>query len=187
MNNFMINLFIPRTQDGSAAAIIAHIYAYNKVGAVSIVRCEDDGKANQEIQKLLCHITIANGYQAPQPTHREIWCVGFHINAMVQDELNLFKMTDAEHIVTTVDSAESLYNDMIFEAHFPSSLGIFLCKLGQKNNDYELLYNMLDDDDFENLIAYLLHEHPNATDVAKEDYVLNMFVEHEKKRRASYI
>lgn len=155
---------------------------------MSIVRCEDDDEANKKIQELLCHITIANGYQAPQPTHREIWCVGFHINAMVRDELNWFRMTNKEHVVTIVGSAESLYYaDTTLETYFPVSLGIFLGRLWQKNNDYEMLYNMLDDDDFENLIAYLLQEHPNAADVAKEDYVLNMFVEHEKKRRASYI
>ena len=46
---------------------------------------------------------------------------------------------------------------------------------------------MLDADEFEHLIAYLLQEHPMAEDVTKEDYVLNLFVEHEKKRRESYI
>lgn len=183
MNDFMINLFIPRTQNGSVSAIIAHICAQNKSGAVSIVRCEDDDEANKKIQELLCHITIANGYQAPQPTHREIWCVGFHINTMVRDELNWFRMTNKEHVVTIVDSAESLYADTSLETYFPVSLGMFLGKL----NNYEMLYNMLDDDDFEHLIAYLLQKHPNAADVAKEDYVLNMFIEHEKKRQASYI
>lgn len=92
-------------------------------------------------------------------------------------------MTNKEHVVTTVNSAESLYADTSLETYFPVSLGMFLGKL----NNYKMLYNMLDDDDFEHLIAYLLQKHPNAADVSKEDYVLNMFVEHEKKRRASYI
>lgn len=48
------------------------------------------------------------------------------------------------------------------------------------------LYNMLDADEFEHLMAYLLQAHPTAEDVTKEDYVLSLFVEHEKKRRASY-
>lgn len=157
------------------------------MGSVSIVRCEDDDEANQEIQKLLRYIITAKGYQASQPIYREIWCVGFQIDTMVRDELNWFHATDSKHVVNTVDSAESLYTDKTFETYFPISLGMFLGGLGQKNNNYDLLYHMLDEDEFEHLISYLLRKHPNDTDITEKDYVLNMFVEHEKKRRASYI
>ena len=51
---------------------------------------------------------------------------------------------------------------------------------------YRLVYSMLDEEEYEHLIAYLLQEHLGAEDVTKEDYVLSLFVEHEKKRRESY-
>lgn len=53
-------------------------------------------------------------------------------------------------------------------------------------HDFTLLYQMLDGEDFENLIAQILHDRSDKRFIPKEDYVLNMFIEHEKKRRASY-
>ena len=50
-----------------------------------------------------------------------------------------------------------------------------------EDNSIALLYNMLDDDEFEHLMAHLIKQHPDAEDVTTEDYVLNLFVEHAKK------
>jgi hypothetical protein len=42
---------------------------------------------------------------------------------------------------------------------------------------------MLEPEEYESLMAYLLAEHPKAEDVTKEDYVLSMFVERERKKK----
>lgn len=186
MNNNVFNLFVPNTIDGSCAAIIAHLCAHSKNGTVTVTRCENNDDAVQKVQQLLHYITMADGYKAPQPERREIWIVGFDLNGMTWDELNWFRGSQAGRIVRNTDSAYDLYISIV-DYDFPVSLGFFLSKVLDQNSDYSLLYNMLNQEDYEHLIAYLLFMHPMARDVAKEDYVLNMFVEHEKKRRASYI
>lgn len=178
----MINVFVRPTQDGSTAAVIAHMAAKQKNGTVVITRCENDEEAAREIQNLVYYTAIAKGYNVPQPFHREIWIVGFEISSINCEELDMFIKDSDEHIVYRCNHAENIYIN-ITDYDWTLSLGYFLSKL----NNYEFLYNMLDDDEFEYLISYLLLEHPYSEDVTKEDYVLNLFVEHEKKRIASYI
>ena len=182
----MINVFIRPTQDGSAAAVIAHIAAKQKNGTVTITRCEDNEEAAKEIQNLLYYTAIAKAYNTPQPFHREIWIVGLEVSSITYEELNMFTRDSKEHIVYNCNCAKSLYvNNTDYD--WTLSLGYFVSNLYDDNNCYEFLYNMLDDDEFEHLISYLLLEHPYSEDVTKEDYVLNLFVEHERKRIASYI
>ena len=155
--------------------------AHNCQGSVSIVRCRDNEDADRKVEELLHHITMADGYNAPQPKHREIWMVGFQLKEMVCDELSWFECFKPERIVRRVRSAEELYTN-ITACNFPVSLGHFFGQLSVSDSSYVSLYRMLEAEDYEDLMAYLLREHPEATDVTKEDYVLNMFVEREKKR-----
>ena len=60
-----------------------------------------------------------------------------------------------------------------------------MTEYGMKN-EFTFLYQMLDEEDFENLMAQILHDRPDKRFVPKEDYILNMFIEHEKKRLESY-
>lgn len=184
MENFVINLFIPYGKNGSDAAIVAHMYAYDHKGTVSIARCNYNDEANQKIQELLHHITIADGYDAPQPEHREIWIVGFKTNEMINDELVWLKGHKAGRSFIRVFTA----SEIMFEYMLPNGWSPYrslLCYIRGAENNYSILRSMLGPEDYEHLMAYLLRKHPHSEDVTKEDYVLNMFVEHEKKRKAS--
>lgn len=182
MENFIVNLFIPNSSNGSDAAIVAHMYAYDHQGTVSIERCKNDEEANQKIQELLHYITIADGYNAPQPAHREIWIVGFQLKEMIYDELIWFKNFKQGRSFIRVSGAFKLCTEIDTYKVTLLSLCHYFEQLCQANNNYFILRHMLDPDDYEHLIAYLLREHPCSKDVTQEDYVLNMFVEHEKKK-----
>ena len=163
------------------------MYAYCNQGTVSIIRCNYNDEANQKIQELLHHITIADGYDASQPEHREIWIVGFKVNEMVNDELVWFKNHKAgRSFIRVFKASEILFEHLIPFGWGTESLKQYFYNEWKRDSSYFMLYHMLDPEEYENLMAYLLREHPRAKDVTKEDYVLNMFVEHEKKRRASY-
>ena len=180
MENFVINLFIPHNDNGSDAAIVAHVYVHALQGTVSIVRCKDDDEANQKIQELLHHITMADGYNAPQPERREIWIVGLHIKEMVADELMWFKNYKPKRCVVRTWGARELCKKIFYS--WPLSLEYYLSRSIISDSNYSLLRKMLDPEDYEHLVSYLLWEHPKAIDITKEDYVLSMFIEHEKKR-----
>ena len=184
MNDFVINLFIPPTIEGSAVAILAHMYANENEGGVSIVRCSSDAFANHEIQELLRYITMADGYNAPQPEHREIWVVGFNLNEMVKDELVWFAghKQGRKAVRFTTDNEAQMLLDCKDIIRHPWSFENFIKQVFVPDNNYSLLYNMLEPDEYERLLAYLLRGYPNAKDVSQEDYVLNMFVEHAKKK-----
>ena len=132
------------------------------------------------------HITVADGYDAPQPIRRFVWIVGGRVNEMVHDELrqfvhhkpgrSYFQALNSNYLLWYFDLFSSLFN---FFSHLSAQ--------DEAGKNIQFLYNMLDADEFEHLMAYLLQEHPMAEDVTKEDYVLNLFIEHEKKRRESYI
>ena len=185
MENFVINLFIPYSQDGSSAAIIAYMYAYDHQGTVSIVRCCDNEEANQKIQELLHHITIADGYNAPQPEHREIWIVGFQLKDMIHDELIWFQgHKQGRSFLHFFRASEIMYEHMLPNGWSPyRSLLCYIRSTPFSNSNYSILRRMLDPDDYEHLIAYLLRKNPIAQDVTQEDYVLNMFIEHERKKK----
>jgi hypothetical protein len=40
---------------------------------------------------------------------------------------------------------------------------------------------MIDPDEFEHLVSYLLKTYPNADDITTEDYVLNLFLSHKER------
>ena len=185
MNDFAINLFIPPTIEGSSAAILAHMYAQENDGTVSIVRCAFDEFADTKVKELLHHITVADGYNAPQPMRREIWVVDFRLSEMTRDELIWFSGYKDGRIarnIKTGNDARALIGFAATSGNTKKSFSNYVTQLSVPNNDYALLYDMLDYDEYEHLLAYLLREHPNAKDVTKEDYVLNMFVEHAKKK-----
>lgn len=159
--------------------------AQDHYGSLSIVRCQNSDEADRKVEELLHHITMADGYNAPQPQHREIWIVGFKLKEMVCDELGWFESFKPGRSVRRVGCAEQLYVDLI--AHkFPVSLDHFFDQLSVSDSSYAFLHRMLEPEGYENLMVYLLRKHPKSKDVTEEDYVLSLFVEHEKKRRASY-
>lgn len=133
---------------------------------------------------------MADGYDAPQPEHREIWIFGFKTNLMVQDELVWFSRRTPNRSAYLIKPADlSLSVQAIMWANnlvCPNSLEQYLQRAMKPESGYRLVYSMLDEEEYEHLIAYLLQEHLGAEDVTKEDYVLSLFVEHEKKRRESY-
>ena len=135
-------------------------------------------------------ITIANGYGAPQPKQRLVWVVGGNINTMIQDELGWFTSNNAGgRYFYAKDSAYLLIGEMWHE-EFPESLRNLFRHLQESDSvskNVNLLYSMLDEKEFEYLMANLIQKHPSAQDVTEEDYVLSLFIEHEKKRRKSYI
>lgn len=175
---------MPTACEGTDAAIVAHIYAHAHQGTVSIVRCWNDDAADAKVQELLHHITMADGYHAPQPEHREIWIVGLRLKAMVHDELRWFQGHSPGRIVRNVKSAMNLYLDCT-EQDFPLSLGFFLAQSNDTSSDYFRLRHMLSAEEYEHLVAYLLRKHPTAQDVTKEDYVLSLFVEHERRNNGN--
>lgn len=180
----MINLFIPNTLDGSAAAIAAHIYAGENNGAVSIVRYRDENDLNQAIGELMRHITVADGFDAPQPERRIVWIVGGRLNTMVRDELHWFARHKPGREWEYGANGITLY--ALSKQTASQSLIHFFSHLVSKDDvsqNIRLLYSMLDHDEFEHLMAYLLRQHPTAEDVTKEDYVLSLFVEHAKKKK----
>lgn len=187
MNDFVINIFIPPTQTGSAVAVLAYLVAEAHHGSVVVNRCLDDAAANHKIQELLHHITIAVGYGAPLPKHQEIWYCSFSLSQMIQDELEWFANKTERSVHKNPHKLWCLQTFPHLSILNTRSIGNFLhtierAKEGEKNN-VGLLYDMLDDDEFEHLMAYLLREHPNCKDVTTEDYVLSLFVEHAKKEK----
>ena len=136
------------------------------------------------------HITVADGYDAPQPKQRLVWIVGGRVNEMVHDELHWFAHHKPGRSYIQALNSNYLFFGEVWHFDLFSSLFSFFSHLSAQDEagkNIQFLYNMLDADEFEHLMAYLLQEHPMAEDVTKEDYVLNLFVEHEKKRRESYI
>ena len=184
--NYQFNLFIPDNIEGSATAIMAHMAAHDLDGAVTITRCRDSEHANQRINELLHYITMADGYNAPQPAHRQIWIVGQHLSGMVLDELVWFGKKGGR-VVLKGHGSYDIYRQ-IGAMCFPPSLSRYIDHVYQKDYFYHqekmsgdvILRNMLAADEYEHLMAYLLRTHPQAEDVTKEDYVVNMFVEHAK-------
>lgn len=152
-----------------------------------IHRCIDDEAANRKIQELLHHFTIAAGYGISLPQHQEIWYCGFNLSPMIQDELTWFSGSPERFVCKNPQDCVYAYCSTL--AHQPvlntRSFGNFLSSVDSANegegNSVALLYNMLDDDEFEHLMAYLIPQHPDAKDVTTEDYVLSLFVEHAKK------
>lgn len=191
MNTFMINLFVPRTIDGSAAAIAAHFYAERGSGTVSVVRYEDDDELNEELEKLVCNISAVKKIKAPLPERRAIWVIGGTIYKKTYLALNPLCRTDEGVMCVHPPNASALYlSELLLKTEDCTSIYHFFRGLAMKNaawENIEFLYNMLEDDEFEHLIAYLLKAHPHAQDVTKEDYVLSLFVDHEKKRRERYV
>ena len=151
-------------------------------GTVSVARCHDREDAIQELESLLHYVTMADGYNAPQPQHREIWIVDLPINQRVCDELGWFESFKPGRVVRRVHTAKELYTN-ITSCNFPVSLGHFIGQLSVADSSYVSLYHMLEPEEYENLMAYLLAAHPKAEDVTKEDYVLSLFVEREKEKR----
>ena len=167
---------------------MAHMLAEANQGSVVIHRCMNDETANRKVQELLNHITIAVGYGVQLPLHQEIWYYGFHLSPMVQDELTWFA-AQPEHFVYA-NPRSGVFTYFHQRSRLPilntRSSGNFMSSVDSANFEYEdnsiaLLYNMLDDDEFEHLMAHLIKQHPDAEDVTTEDYVLNLFVEHAKK------
>lgn len=186
MNDFVINLFVPPTIEGSAVAVLAHMYANENDGTVSITRCAFNDFADTKVKELLHHITVADGYNAPQPMRREIWVVNFRLSEMTRDELMWFSGYKDGRIACNIrvgNEARTLIGFASMLSNGIKSFSNYVTQLSVSDNDYALLYDMLDYDEYEHLLAYLLQKHPNAKDVIKEDYVLNMFVEHAKKAR----
>ena len=166
---------------------MAHMVAEANHGSVVIHRCLNDETANRKIQELLNHITIAVGYGVQLPPHQEIWYYGFHLSPMVQDELTWFAAQPEHFVCANPQSCVFAYCHQLSRLPILNtrSFGNFLSSVDSANegedNSIALLYNMLDDDEFEHLMAYLIPQHPDAKDVTTEDYVLNLFVEHAKK------
>ena len=182
----MINLFIPNTLDGSAAAIAAHIYAGENNGAVSIVRYRDDSDLNQAVGELMRHITVADGFDAPQPEKRFVWIVGEYISEMIDDELSWFAHHKPGRMCDQFPKGRYLYISKVLSPTSCPSVNHFFFHLSdntEASQNIRLLYSMLDHDEFEHLMAYLLQQHPTAEDVTKEDYVLSLFIEHAKKKK----
>ena len=124
---------------------------------------------------------MADGYHVPQPAHREIWIVGLQLNEIVYNRLMWFECFKTGRVVRYVHTAEELYTSLT-RYNFPVSLGHFFGQLSISNSSYDFLYRMLEPEDYENLMVYLLRDHPYAKDVTKEDYVLSLFIEHGKKK-----
>lgn len=107
---------------------------------------------------------------------------------MIQDELTWFSGSPERFVCK--NPQDCVYDYCSTLAHQPvlntRSFGGFLSAVDRAANNHEdnnisLLYDMLDDDEFEHLMAYLIPQHPDAKDVTTEDYVLSLFVEHAKK------
>lgn len=136
------------------------------------------------------HITVADGYGAPQPQHRAVWIIGGQINGMIVDELRWFSCHKPGRTTIHPPNSKYLVIGEMWNENYPPSLRYFLTHLEKKDSvgqNIEFLYSMLNDEEFEHLVAYLLEAHPAADDITNEDYVLSLFVEHEKQRRMSYV
>jgi len=132
------------------------------------------------------HITVADGYDAPQPSRRFVWIVGGRVNEMIHDELRWFAHhKPGRSYIQALNGSYLLW--YLDDLHSLRRFFYHLSVKDEAGTNIQFLYNMLDADEFEHMMAYLLQEHPMAEDVTKEDYVLNLFAEHEKKRRESYI
>ena len=99
----------------------------------------------------------------PQPEHREIWIVSFHIKEMVVDELMWFKGYKEGRSVFNVSCASDLLA-MVSIHNRPLSLTHYFLSTLTPNNNYSILRKMLDPEDYEHLVSYLLWEHPKAID-----------------------
>lgn len=54
------------------------------------MRYEDEDELNKTVGELMRHITVADGYDAPQPSRRLVWIVGEGVNEDIHDELIWF-------------------------------------------------------------------------------------------------
>jgi len=128
------------------------------------------------------HITVADGFDASQPKQRYVWIVGSRVNTMVHDELEWFVHHKPGRAY--LQGSDGRYFDI--DEEYPFSLKMLLYHWDKRDDAWkniELLFEMLDVEEFEHLVAYLLQEHPGTWDITTEDYVLSLFVEHEKNKR----
>lgn len=157
---------------------------------MSIVRYETKDELDQSVGELMRHITVADGFDAPQPEQRLVWIVGEYVSPMIQDELEWFARHKPGRSFVQAPCGSYLYIGEIWKMGCHTNLQNFFTHLTMQDSagkNIQFLFNMLDAEEFEHLLSYLLQEHPYAQDVTKEDYVLSLFVEHEKKRRESYV
>ena len=185
MYDTMINLFIPRTFDGSMAAVFAHLYADDKDGGVHIVRYKNDDELNNKVEELMRHITIADGFEAPQPEHRYVWIVGSRVNNMVHDELHWFAKYKPGREYLQIEKSSSLWfmnnYEPIQKGHSLDKIFFHISEQDKVWERIQRLYTMIDPDEFEHLVSYLLKTYPNADDITTEDYVLNLFLSHKER------
>lgn len=151
------------------------------------MRYANENELNESVEDLLQYIATAEKYGAPLPEKRSVWIVGPMVNDEVHDELHSFVHRKSGRNYVQAKTASILY---VFAGIYQGavrSLNTFLYHLSAKDEvaqNIRLLYGMIEPQEFEHLVAYLLQEHPTADDITQEDYVLSLFVEHEKNRFA---
>lgn len=153
------------------------------------MRYWDKDDLSKKFRELAHYIAIADDNNAPQPKMRIIWVIADHdhLDEKIFDEIEQLLERGISGIrCKYAISSNHLYSQETWRlAHLPG-LNKFFYHLNVQDYIWEnivYLYHMLDADEFEHLVAYLLQAHPTAEDITKEDYVLSLFVEHEKKKR----
>lgn len=167
------------------------MYAKQHKGGVQITRCWGNDEANTKIETLLHNITVAVGSGVPLPAHQEIWVIGFELEGKVRDELSCFARFSTERREVRCSSSLYLIFNILRSPNMldnPASLQAFLLDIYAATeykieNDFVLLYDMLPQEDFETLIASILYDRPNQHFIPHEDYILDMFLKQERKRR----
>lgn len=183
MYEFVINAFVPDTLEGSAVATVAYIVADKNHGAVMIHRMpENDAGASLQIQRLMRNIQDADTKQDPIASQIEIWVGNIATLPIVDDELTAFNWNTGRKTLrcpTLFDlDTDNMHSVSYFlaDVYAASEYGI--------QNEVSILYDLIEPDEFECLMAHLLSQTPWKKFEIKNDYVLNLFVEREKKKRA---
>lgn len=186
MTNFMINLFVPDSQDGSITAIQAHIAAREKQGSVRVERCTED-TIQEKIEAQLHVITIADGENAKQPDERNIWIVGFkdRFEEKIYDELAWFAQHHKAGYYSICDDWQAFYINLLrshrdrFSSISAESVIEFAKSMCNRNTRLAMkaLRVIFKAEDFEILMAYLLSEEPDKAFDLKNHFALKLLVD----------
>lgn len=156
-------------------------------GNIFVHRSTDENIVN-DLHSLLEIYKIAKEERVYPPVKQYIFVCGLDFTDGLSKELDKFRWFK-NTIATHYDSFLDLWwdNKNSFDYYdYPAMRFVLDIYASNQDSDFSILYSLLCPDEFEHFVTYMLTESEGGRFVPSEDYTMDMFIEHEKKRRASY-
>lgn len=190
LHNFIVNVFATNDLDGAATAVLAHVYAKERNGAVT-VRYLSPEETDKELGGLIKCVMDAQARGDAMAKHIELWVNDMPLSDEVVRDVLWFRREDAddEHkrLSVILDGPYQLPCSPCTDFNtVTTAIIMFLSQVyaathyGVKN-DVAILYDLLEHDDFVDVVASMLIQHPWHFCLT-DDSTLNMFISNYKRR-----